>query len=157
MARRSRAGRPSKLTRTARDGILDALRVGASYAAAAQHVGVSVDTFQKWRSRGRRELDRLAADPAAVPDPDEVEYAKFAEEIAKAEAEAEVTAFGRLSAAAVTDARWAAWLIEHRFSQDQPAHRVAIEPTQITVRVVYTTDALPPDPSADLPDASPAP
>ena len=46
--------RSTKFTQQTIDGLLDALRNGASYVGACASVGIVFETFRKWREKGEK-------------------------------------------------------------------------------------------------------
>lgn len=95
-------GRPSKFTPAVREKIVQALRGGAHRSTAAQFGGVSHTTLRNWML--------LAESPDAPP-----EYVEFAEEVQKAEADAEIIRLARLNKAGA-DGSWQAdaWWLERK-------------------------------------------
>jgi hypothetical protein len=106
-------GRRDGLTDEAANKIVLALRAGAYSAEAAAHAGVSVRTFQRWRSRG--ELDEA-----------DERYRTFAERVAKAEADAKVHSIGIVRTAMSEDWRAAAWFLEHRWPHEWGRRNVEV-------------------------------
>lgn len=90
------------LTPERRDVICRAVRAGATYRAAAEHAGVKAGTMLKWRDRGLN------------PDETDRAYVDFAQELAKATADAEVGAVAVIRKAMGDDWRAAAWFLERR-------------------------------------------
>jgi len=76
--------RPSKFTPERRQRILGAIRAGSFAEAAAEFGGISASTFYEWLERGRG---------------GDARYAKFAEEVRQASAEAEVRHASQISKA----------------------------------------------------------
>ena len=74
-------GRPSKLTDELEHKLCDALRAGNFLQVAAGYAGISRATVHRWRALGAED----GADPR---------FKRFAEAVAKAEADAEVHAVG---------------------------------------------------------------
>ncbi len=116
-----RGGRPTRYTDARADAALAALRLGATYRLAAAAAGVSVDTFDRWRSGN----------------------ARFAEKVRAVETEAIRDALTCINAAA-TAGNWhaAAWLLARRYPDDYGRSVTRHEgqdggPVQMTVRVVY--------------------
>ena len=54
---KSGPGRPAKLTKAVAERIIRAVGLGHTYAEAARCGGVVLDTMQRWRKRGREDLD----------------------------------------------------------------------------------------------------
>lgn len=91
------AGRPTKYSPERADRILDNLRRGNTRRASALSCGISEDTFQRW-------CDRNAA---------------FAEDVKKAEAEAEATHVANIARSAQSG-NWqaSAWWLERKRPDD---------------------------------------
>jgi hypothetical protein len=94
-------GRPTKLTPSCQDRIIQALRAGNHREPAARAAGIAPSTFYAWLERG-------AADPPDSP------YAGFAEAVQRAEAEAEVYAVAVIRQAMSEDWRAAVSYLERR-------------------------------------------
>jgi len=94
-------GRPTKLTPTSHDRIVQALRAGNYREPAARAAGIAPSTFYAWLERG-------AAERPDSP------YARFAEAVQRAEAEAEVFAVAVIRQAMPEDWRAAVSHLERR-------------------------------------------
>lgn len=93
--------RPSKLTAQATERIVQAIKAGNYAEAACRSAGIGVSTFYRWLERGEREK--------AGP------YHAFAEEVRRAEADAEVHAVAILRRAMPDDWRAAIAYLERRY------------------------------------------
>jgi len=84
------SGRTPKLTPERQKKLCEYIRQGNSLRAAAAMAGISLASFYVWMKRGRRELDRLEADPSASPRRSETPCVRFwsAVDLSMAEAEA---------------------------------------------------------------------
>ncbi len=102
MPRRRNPGRPTLLTPEVEDGILRAIRAGASLIVAAGTQGVGEDTVQGWMTRGEgRDPDRPAIEP----------YVAFARKVRLAQHETHARVVGTITRAALTSWEAArAWL-----------------------------------------------
>lgn len=107
MARRpgDKGGRSSKLTPEIEKTILETIRMGATFAAAADRAGISPDTIQEWRQRGE------GTHPKRGPTADLV---RFALAVKKAMGDAEVLHVGRITKASEKDWTASAWILERR-------------------------------------------
>lgn len=88
------------LTDTIRQRLLEALRIGASYALAAQYAGISEDTLSRWIRQGDQPSGRR-------------EFAELCEQITKARAHCAISALVTIEKAAPNDWRAAAWKLTH--------------------------------------------
>lgn len=86
-------GRTSKFDDERVNKILQALRVGATLAVAAQFAGIDETTLHRWRTR----------------------YASFASQIKEAQASAEITWLAVIERAATTSWQAAAWKLERLY------------------------------------------
>jgi transposase len=98
-------GAPSALTDEREKVILETIRVGATFTAAARLAGVSVDTIHEWRRRG------AGAHPTRPATP---RLARFARAVDEALGQAEQVIVERIHVASVEDWRAGAWLLERR-------------------------------------------
>ena len=87
-----------KFTPVIREQIFKALVAGNNRGMAAAYAGIRPETLSRWLSRP------------------ESAYVNFAQEVAKAEAMAEIRAVAVIREASRTDWRAAAWLLERRYS-----------------------------------------
>lgn len=85
-------GRPTRLTPKLQNRICDLLAKGVPVDTAASGVKLTPRCVQKWRARGREELERLEEDPTATPDPNEQVYVRFFQSTEAARAEWEANA-----------------------------------------------------------------
>lgn len=90
------------------DKIIEAVEAGLTYAIAAQHAGVHVDTFQKWRKKGKADL---------VADQPETPYAQLVVALQNARATGEVSLVKRIREHGMDDWRANAFLLERRFPE----------------------------------------
>jgi len=97
-------GRPSKLTPKTQERIIGAIRVGATYALAAQYGGVAYNTFNEWMKKGE------AANRGA--------YREFYDAIKSAEGDAAVKWLALIDKAAAETWQAAAWKLERRYPSD---------------------------------------
>lgn len=88
------------LTDTIRQRLLEALRIGASYALAAQYAGISEDTLSRWIRQGYQS--------SGSP-----EFAELYEQITRARAHCTISALITIEKAAPNDWRAAAWKLTH--------------------------------------------
>jgi len=99
--------RPSKFTPETIRRLLEAIALGATYAAACRYAGITFETFNQWR---RGHVPRLA-NPKLK--------AEFSDGLTRAEAEAEMYALAAIrTAAANGEWRAAAWWLERRHPRD---------------------------------------
>jgi transposase len=89
--RKTRTGRPTKLTPEVQERIVTALRAGNYRETASRHAGISYMTFRRWEMKG--------------------------EAIKKAEADAEVRDLELISKAAEEQWQAAAWKLERKYPQ----------------------------------------
>ena len=104
MARRR--GQPTKLTPERQRIILETLRVGATFEAAAGRAGVALGTIHDWRARGRgdkkdRPVTKL--------------YADFAAAVDEALADAEIRMVATIRKAGQQHWNAVAWILERRW------------------------------------------
>src|SRR4051812_2957708 len=92
--------RPTKLTPVVQEKIVQAIRAGNYAEISARAAGISPSSFYRWLERGEREPDSL--------------YARFAEAVRLAEAEAEVHAVALLRRAMPNDWRAALAYLQRR-------------------------------------------
>jgi hypothetical protein len=96
--------RPTKLTPAIRDGIVEAVELGATWEAAAQSTGIGVSTLREWRRRGE-----VGEEPfvALLADLQKAEGASIARSL-------------RVIRQAADGGQWqaAAWLLERRYPAD---------------------------------------
>ena len=101
--------RPTKFTAEVADRIIQFVRLGASVAVAAEAAGINPETCYRWRQRG------------------EAPYRRFHGALLEAEAVCELRLVGLIARAAVSDPKWAAWLLARKFPQRWgPKSEVAI-------------------------------
>lgn len=150
--------RPTDLTPATQRRIVRALKAGATFKLAAQYGGISYNTFNEWRKRGKAELDR--ADGARVhTDIRESErpFVEFYEATKKAEADAAIKWLEEIDKAAKAG-NWpaAAWKLERRYPEEYGRRIVdanvkgAGEDGAIIIRWANESD---PDPNGDGSDS----
>jgi hypothetical protein len=105
----AKVGRKSKLTPEVTKIILETLRVGATFEAAAGRAGVDVSTIHHWRRSGKAEdgEGKLEKTPELV---------EFALAVDRAIAEAETRLVGLVNRAAPKQWQAAAWILERRWA-----------------------------------------
>lgn len=112
-------GRPSKLSRKLKERLFEALLAGNHLESACAYAGISYSTMAEWIRRGE---GRHHARPSSN------EFAQFAYEVRAVIAEAEAQMVNRVSLAASSDWRAAAWMLERRHpTRWANSHRVQIE------------------------------
>lgn len=92
--------RPTKLTPEVQELICKAIRIGATYQAAAEAAGVSYETFNEWR-KGKSS-----------------KFLRFSEAVDRANADAQIELLNNIKSSGEKDWRANAWVLEHRFKQD---------------------------------------
>lgn len=128
--RPKKLGRPCKLTPRVAEKICNFIRLGSWLETAAGAVGIDRHTLAEWLKRGERARRSKARDQR------ERMFARFARQVARAQAEAELLDLERIdSAAEGTELRkpeWqaAAWKLERRYPdrwgrKDQHQHEHA--------------------------------
>jgi transposase len=101
--RKTRTGRPTKLTPEVQERIVTALRAGNYRETASRHAGISYMTFRRWEMKGEAVKSR--------------KFCEFCEAIKKAEADAEVRDLELISKAAEEQWQAAAWKLERKYPQ----------------------------------------
>lgn len=96
-------GRPTKLTPELQERIVQAVRAGNHFEAAARSAGIAQSTFYRWLERGAEEDDGA--------------YSDFRAALRRAEAESEVHAVAVIRKAMTDDWRAALALIERRYPE----------------------------------------
>lgn len=97
--------RPTKLTPAIEKIIIDTLRVGATFEAAAGRAGISVSTIHEWRRRGRGESLKGKTTKRLV---------EFAIAVDRAMADAETSIVAAIRKASAEEWQAGAWLLERR-------------------------------------------
>jgi len=100
------AGRKSKLTPEVEKIILETLRIGATFEAAAGRAGVSVSAVNEWRRRGHDKHSRKSSKRLQA----------FALAVDRALADAETSLVGTVRKASSSQWQAAAWLLERRWA-----------------------------------------
>jgi hypothetical protein len=85
------AGRPTKLDPSTEQIICAAIQRGLGYEQAARLADIQYYTLRRWKLRGEKELERVAADPKARIRKSEKPFCDFCEALQRAEAEGENT------------------------------------------------------------------
>jgi transposase-like protein len=106
-------GRPTKLTKARRAGIVSMIAAGSYAEVAARANGVGPSTYYAWMKRGE---DAEVDDTGKPLDFDDERYVEFREAVKEAEAKAEVLAVGRIQQAAA-GGTWqaSAWYLERKY------------------------------------------
>jgi hypothetical protein len=101
------SGGRSALTPEIHRRICDFVRAGSHLNVAAQAAGIDDTTLSRWRTRGKQDEENGIESP----------YADLRRDLARAEAEAELTGIMRIRRAADEDWRADAWFMERRFPE----------------------------------------
>jgi len=88
------------LTPEVQETICKAIRIGATYQAAAEAAGVSYETFNEWRKCKT------------------TKFLRFSEAVDRANADAQLDLLTNIKSSGEKDWRANAWVLEHRFKQD---------------------------------------
>lgn len=119
-------GRPSKLTEETIQRLEQAIRMGATYAAACRYAGIGYSTFREWMNAGKRARRGRARE--------------LVERIERAEAEAQLGWLARIEQA-INAGTWqaAAWKLERRYPEAYGRRRVELsgpegDPVQVEAR-----------------------
>ena len=92
--------RPTKLTPEVQETICKAIRIGATYQAAAEAAGISYETFNEWRKAKTHK------------------FLAFSEAVDRANADAQIELLNKIQNFTDKDWRAGTWRLEHRFKQD---------------------------------------
>ena len=92
--------RPTKLTPEVQELICKAIRIGATYQAAAEAAGISYETFNEWRKCKT------------------TKFLRFSEAVDRANADAQLDLLAKVQTFGDKDWRASTWILEHRFKQD---------------------------------------
>ena len=99
---KAKTGRPSKLTESRMEKLIEALRSGGYRIDACRAAGIHYNTLLAWEKRGESEGSG--------------EYLEFLDALRRAEAEAVITNIDVITKAAQDgDWRAAAWFLEHKY------------------------------------------
>ena len=99
---KAKTGRPSKLTESRMEKLIEALRAGAYRIDACRAAGIHYNTLLAWEKKGEAQ--------------EKGEFSEFLDALRKAEAEAVITNVGVITRAAQDgDWRAAAWFLEHKY------------------------------------------
>ena len=88
------------MTPEVQETICKAIRIGATYQAAAEAAGVSYETFNEWRKCKT------------------TKFLRFSEAIDRANADAQLELLQKIQNFTDKDWRAGTWILEHRFKQD---------------------------------------
>ena len=102
MATHKPKGRHTKLTSELQQKLVELIAAGNYVVTACRYVGISDDTYARWRERGRTEATGI--------------YAEFAAAITRAEAQAEARAVALVAKAIPDDWRAGAHFLERRYA-----------------------------------------
>lgn len=110
-------GRPTKLTPAIQRRIAKAIRLGLTYALAAEYGGISYFTFNNWMKAGE-EVD-------TETDPDNP-YLQFLQAVKKSEADLAVEIMTEIKAASKDPKHWqaGAWILERRWPEMYGRQRI---------------------------------
>ena len=98
----SKVGRPSKLTESRMEKLIEALRSGSYRIDACRAASIHYNTLLAWEKKGKSQTSG--------------EYVEFLEALRRAEAEAVVSNIEVITKAAQSgDWRAAAWFLEHKY------------------------------------------
>jgi hypothetical protein len=99
---KAKTGRPSKLTESRMEKLIEALRAGAYRIDACRAAGIHYNTLLAWEKKGEAQ--------------EKGEFSEFLEALRMAEAEAVITNIDVITRAAQDgDWRAAAWFLEHKY------------------------------------------
>jgi hypothetical protein len=99
---KAKTDRPSKLTESRMEKLIEALRAGAYRIDACRAAGIDYNTLLAWEKKGEAQ--------------EKGEFSEFLDALRKAEAEAVITNVGVITRAAQDgDWRAAAWFLEHKY------------------------------------------
>ncbi len=99
---KAKTGRPSKLTESRMEKLIEALRAGAYRIDACRVAGIHYNTLLAWEKKGENESSG--------------EYVEFLDALRRAEAEAVIANVEVITKAAQGgDWRAAAWFLEHKY------------------------------------------
>ena len=96
--------RPTKLTPKLIDLVEEAMNLGMTVDMASDYCGVSRSTFYSWLSAGQQEPDGLRS--------------QFSDAVRQGRARCAARLLASMNAAALTDWRAAAWLLQRRYGYD---------------------------------------
>lgn len=106
--------RPTKLTDILVEEFATRIKLGLSYAMTCAHLGISYETFRRWRNEGTE----LIKNPKRKSKKNDL-LIKFVQEVDKANAENVMRRLGRIDKAS-TEGKWQAdaWFLERRFPEE---------------------------------------
>ena len=130
-------GRPTKLTAETTERICYAIRLGATYAMAAQYGGCSGDVLNDWIN-----LAQTPDHPRHKP-----AHLQFFQALKEAEADGVTKMLAVIDKAAIQDGQWAAaaWKLERRYPADYGRRQVEITGTSdkpLRLEVVYRDEPI---------------
>ena len=107
--------RPTKLTEILIEEFSTRIKLGLSYSMACAHLGISYETFRRWRNEG----EELIKNPKTIMLPKDNLLVNFVTEVDKANAENVMRRLGRIDKASV-EGKWQAdaWFLERRFPEE---------------------------------------
>jgi len=107
--------RPTKLTDILIEELATRIKLGLSYAMACNHLGISYETFRRWRIEG----EELIKNPKKMMLPKDNLLVNLVTEVEKANAENVMRRLGRIDKASV-EGKWQAdaWFLERRFPEE---------------------------------------
>jgi hypothetical protein len=111
--------RPSLLNPDRSRKICDLIAAGNYAETAARSAGITDRCYYIWMERGRKEHERLTANPKANPKKTEDIYIQFFRDVEKALGESESRLILQIAAAGRDPKHWTAnaWLAERRFPE----------------------------------------
>lgn len=106
--------RPTKLNEQLIQEFATRIKLGLSYNMTCNHLGISYETFRRWRKEG----EELIAKPQRKSKKNDL-LINFVTEIDKANAENVMRRLGRIDKASV-EGKWQAdaWFLERRFPEE---------------------------------------
>ena len=138
MATHKPKGRHTKLTPELQQKLVELIAAGNYVVTACRYVGISDDTYARWRERGRTEATGI--------------YAEFAAAITRAEAQAEARAVALVAKAIPDDWRAGAHFLERRYADRwgrQDRMKAEVTATVTWSDLARTARQEPPDDEAD--------
>lgn len=106
---------PTKCTPEAIETIMDAIREGNTYADAAAKAGVCRRTFNGWRVRAERELERVAQTPGATVYKRERPYVDFYHQLEEARLEGKMRLVKTVYSGGLEDPRVALEILRRQY------------------------------------------
>ena len=132
--------RPTKLTPRVQKTVCAGIAVGLTFKLASERAGITDRSRIGWEKRGREEMERIANGGRARKE--EEPFLSFFQSVTRARAKSAYVLTAVIRAAAPTEWRAAAWLLERRFPEDYGYRRRATGDSggPVTIRVVYEDD-----------------